>query len=68
MLSWSAVDRVFEQRSSQSKDCEIGIWCFFAMHVTFRIKGKSWLARNQTNVSEWSDMLEFHKILGLYRL
>jgi hypothetical protein len=30
--------------------------CFFAKHAVLRRKGKDWLARNQNNVSEWSDM------------
>jgi hypothetical protein len=31
--------------------------CFFsAKHATLRRKGKDWLARNQNNVSEWSNM------------
>jgi hypothetical protein len=30
--------------------------CFSAKHAALRRKGKNWLARNQDNVSEWSDM------------
>jgi hypothetical protein len=52
----SAVDRGFEHRSGQTKDYEIGSCCFFAKHTILRRKGKDWLARNQNNVSEWSDM------------
>jgi hypothetical protein len=37
-------------------DYKIGIWCFSAKHATLRRKSKDWLARNQNNVSEWSDM------------
>ena len=33
-----------------------GICCFFAKHVSLRRKSNDWLARNQDNVSEWSDM------------
>jgi hypothetical protein len=29
---------------------------FFAKHAALRRKSKDWLARNQNNVSEWSDM------------
>jgi hypothetical protein len=39
-----------------SKDYNIGIGCFSAKHTALRRKSKDWLARNQNNVSEWSDM------------
>ena len=52
----SAVDRGFEPRSGLHKDYAIGICCFSAKHVELRRKGKDWLARNQNNVSEWSDL------------
>jgi hypothetical protein len=52
----SAVDRGFEPRSSQTKDYKIGICCFPAKHAALRRMNKDWLARNQNNVSEWSDM------------
>jgi hypothetical protein len=51
VLASSAVDRGFEQ----TKDCKIGICCFSAKHAALRRKGKDWFARNQNNVSEWSD-------------
>jgi hypothetical protein len=35
---------------------EIGICCFSAKHTALRRKTKDWLARNQNNVSEWSEM------------
>jgi hypothetical protein len=56
VLTSSAVDRGFEPRSSQTKDYKIGICCFSAKHAALRSKSKVWLARNQNNVSEWSDM------------
>ena len=56
VLVSSAVDRGFEPRSGQTKDYAIGICCFSAKHVALRRKSKDWLARNQNNVSEWSDM------------
>ena len=46
----------FEPRSGQTKDCIIGIYCFSAKHAALRRKSKDWLARNQNNVSEWSDV------------
>ena len=30
--------------------------CFSSKHAALRKKSKDWLARNQNNVSEWSDM------------
>ena len=56
VLAFSMVDRGFEPRSSQTKDYKIGICCFSAMHEVLRRKNKDWFARNQDNVSEWSDM------------
>ena len=56
VLTSSEVDRGFEHRSGQTKDNKIGICCFSGKHAAFRRKRKSWLARNQNNVSEWSDM------------
>ena len=57
VLALSAVDRVFEPQSGQTKDYnKIGICCFSAKHAALRRKSKDWLARNQNNVSEWSDM------------
>ena len=56
MLASSAVDRGFELRSGQTKDYEIGICCFPAKQAVLKRKSKDWLARNQNNVSEWSDM------------
>ena len=56
VLASSALDRGFEPRSGRTKDYKIGIYCFSAKHVTLRRKSKDWLARNQNNVSEWSDM------------
>jgi hypothetical protein len=40
----------------QTKDYKIGICCFSTKHAALRSKSKDWLARNQNNVSEWSDM------------
>ena len=56
VLVSSMVDRVFESRSGQTKDYNIGICCFSAKHAALRRKSKDWLARNQNNVSEWGDM------------
>ena len=56
MLTSSRVDRGIEPRSGQTKDYEIGICSSSTKHAALRSKSKEWLARNQDNVSEWSDM------------
>ena len=56
VLASSVVDHGFESRSGQTKDYKIGICCFSAKHTALRRKNTYWLARNQNNVSEWSDM------------
>jgi hypothetical protein len=50
------VDRGFEPWSDQNKYYKIGICCFSAKYATLRGKSKDWLAQNQDNVFEWSDM------------
>ena len=56
VLASSAVDCGIDPRSGQTKDYKIGICCFSANHAALRRKSKDELARNQNNVSEWSDM------------
>jgi hypothetical protein len=48
----SEVDREFEPRPCQSKDYNIGIYCFSDKHATLRRRSKDWLTGNQENVSE----------------
>jgi phytoene/squalene synthetase len=55
VLAPSVIDRGFEHRSDQTKHYAIGMCCFFAKHASLRRMSKDWLARNQDNVSEWSD-------------
>ena len=44
-------------------ELKIGIICSFsANHTALRRKSKDWLARNQNNVSDWSDM-SIHRLL-----
>ena len=50
VLASSAVDRGFEPLSGQTKDYKIGVCCLYGVGT------KNWLAQNQDNVSEWSDM------------
>ena len=54
-LTSGAVDCEFEPRSGKTKDYKIGICCFSLKHAALRKKSKDWLARNQDNVSEWSN-------------
>ena len=56
ILASSVVDRGLQFRLGQTKDYNIGICCFSTKHAALRSKSKDWLARNQNNVSEWSDM------------
>ena len=56
VLASSVINHGFEPRSGQTKDYEIGICYFSAKHTALRRNSKDWLARNQDNVSEWSDM------------
>ena len=56
VLASRVVDRGFEPRSGQTKDYKIGICCFSAKHAALSRKSKDWLARNQNNVSKWSDI------------
>jgi hypothetical protein len=52
----SVVECGFEPWSGQTKDFKIGICCFSAKHTALWKKSKDWLAQNQNNVSEWSDL------------
>ena len=52
VLAASAVARVFEPRSGQTKDYAIGICCFSAKQAALRRKSKDWAAQNQNNLSE----------------
>ena len=40
VLVSSVVDRGFDPRSGQTKDCKIGICCFSARHEALRSKSK----------------------------
>ena len=54
MLTSSAVDCGFDPGSGQTKDNEIGIYCFFAEHTALRSESKD--CGNLINVFAWSDM------------
>ena len=55
VLASSAVDRGFEPRSDQTKNCKIGICCFSTKHAALWRKSKDGLTRNHDNVSECGD-------------
>ena len=54
VVASSAIDRGFKPRSGQTQDYKTSI-CFFSTKKA-ALRRKSWLARNQDNVSEWGDM------------
>ena len=56
VLGSFTVDCGFEPEWDQTKTYVIGMCCFSAKHAALRSESKDWLARNQNNVSEWSDM------------
>ena len=56
MLASSAIYCGYEPQSCQTKENKIGICCFSAKNAALRRKSKDCLARNQNNVSEWSDI------------
>jgi hypothetical protein len=56
LLALSVVDHGFEPQSGKTKDYKIDICCFSAKHTVLRCKSKDWLAQEQDNVYEWSDM------------
>ena len=57
VLASSVVDRGFESRGQvKPKTIKSIFVAFFAKHAALRRKSKNWWARNQNNVSEWSDM------------
>ena len=56
VLASSAIDCGYEPRSGQAKEYKIGMCCFSAKKASLRRKSKDLLARNQNNVSEWSDI------------
>ena len=56
VLASSATESGFEPHSCQTKDYTIGICCYSAKHAALQRKSKYWLARNQNNISEWSDI------------
>ena len=58
VLAWSAIDRGFDHRPSQSNSI-----CYFsAKYAVLMSRSKDWQARNQDNVSEWNDM-STHELL-----
>ena len=56
ILAWSMVDHGIKPWLCQTKDNKTDLWCLSAKHTALRSKSKDWLAWNQDNVFEWSDM------------
>ena len=56
IFTFNEVDRGFETCSGQTKDNKIHICCFSAKTAVLNSKSKDWLAMNQDNVFEWSDI------------
>jgi hypothetical protein len=56
VLASSAIDCGYEPLSCQTKDYKIGICCFSSKNAALRRNSRDWLAQNQNNVSEWSDI------------
>ena len=56
VLASSVIDCGYELQSCQTKEYKISICCFSAKNAALRKTNKDWLARNQNNVSEWSDI------------
>ena len=64
VLASSAIYCGYEPRSCQTKEYTIGICCFSAKNAPLRRNSKDWLARNQNNVSEWSDISTQWRLLA----
>jgi len=56
LLTSTVVDRGYNPLSDEIKDHKIGICRFSVKQAALRRKSKDWLARNQDNVSGWSNM------------
>ena len=56
VIASSVVDRQFKPWLGQTKDYVIGMYFLSAKYAALRSKSKERLARNQNDVSEWSDM------------
>ena len=57
MLASSAVGRVFEPWSGQTKDYEIGICCFSTKHAALRRKSNDWLSQNNVSHHDIAEKL-----------
>jgi hypothetical protein len=59
MLASSVLDRGLELRSGQTNDGIFGICCFSDKNSVYWSKSEDRLARDQDNVSVWSNMYSF---------
>ena len=55
VFALSMEDLEFDPQSSQTKEYKIDFCYFSAKQEAKRSERKDWFARNQRNVSEWSD-------------
>ena len=53
---WYIVGSSLDQGKLSFHKYKIGICCFSAKHAALKNKSKVWLAQNNDNVSEWSNM------------
>jgi hypothetical protein len=56
VLASSALELICKPLSGQTKEYKNGICCISAKHAALKRISKDWSARDQNNVSEWSDM------------
>ena len=56
VLASSAVHHGFKPRSGQTKEYKIGMCYFSSKHAALMRKSKDWMAQNQDDVFECSDM------------
>ena len=56
VLEPSVVARGFEPGRVKPNAIKLYLCCFSAKDAALRRMSKDWLAQNQNNVSEWSDM------------
>jgi hypothetical protein len=56
MLASGVVDAEFKPRLGQTKDYKLDICCFSGKHTVLMRKSTENQAKNQDNVSEWSNL------------
>jgi hypothetical protein len=56
VLTSVVLDRKFQTRLGQTKDYDIGTWCFYVKREALRFKSKDWLAFNLLTDCSFSDL------------